>query len=170
MRFSRQRSRSLMRSRLSMISLSGLALAAAISVAALFVGPVFAPKSLAANVIRHSDWRSRSFAAHSPPANVMGIRSFAAHSLAANVMGIRSFAALTKSQNNSGAKQSAGQTDKKSDSQSAGKSSPAQTPAASGSIEKRVEDFLRKWYAWDPDFQLKVGPIKPSPAGDLYEV
>src|SRR5260370_2732484 len=107
-----------MRSRIPMISLSGLALAAAISVAALFVGPVFAPKSLAANVIRHSDWRIRSFAAHSLAANVMGIRSFAAHSLAANVMGITSFAALKKSQNNSGAKQAAGQTDNKSGSQS----------------------------------------------------
>ena len=92
-------------------------------------------------------------------------------------MAIRSFAALAKSsgafarqqsqsaaQNNSGAKQS------QSDSKSAGKSSPAQTPAASGSIEKRVEDFLRKWYAWGPDFQVKVGPVKPSPAGDLNEV
>ena len=86
---------------------------------------------------------------------------FARKSLAANVMGIRSFAAL----NNSAAK-SSGQTDSKS----AGKSSPAPAPAASGSIEKRVEDFLRKWYAWGPEFQLKVGPVKPSAAGDLYEV
>ena len=77
------------------------------------------------------------------------------------------------SQNNSAAKQSAqteAKSDAKSDSKPAGKSSPAQTPAASGSIEKRVEDFLRKWYAWGPDFQLKIGPVKPSPAGDLYEV
>jgi protein-disulfide isomerase len=83
-----------------------------------------------------------------------------------------SFAALRKSpasQNNSGAKQSA-QVDTKSEAKSAGKSSPAQTSAASGSIEKQVEDFLRKWYAWGPDFQVKVGPVKPSPAGDLYEV
>ena len=42
--------------------------------------------------------------------------------------------------------------------------------SASGSIERRVEDFLRKWYAWGPDFQVKVGPVKPSPAGNLYEV
>ena len=67
-------------------------------------------------------------------------------------------------QNNSGGKQS------QSDSKSSGNSSPAQAPAASGSIEKRVEDFLRKWYAWGSDFQLKIGPVKPSPAGDLYEV
>lgn len=67
-------------------------------------------------------------------------------------------------QNNSGGKQS------QSNSKSVGNSSPAQAPAASGPIEKRVEDFLRKWYAWGPDFQLKIGPVKPSPAGDLYEV
>ena len=76
-------------------------------------------------------------------------------------------------QNNSAAKQSAQtetKTDTKSDAKSAGKSSPAQASPAAGSIEKRVEDFLRKWYAWGPDFQLKVGPVKPSPAGDLYEV
>ncbi len=76
-------------------------------------------------------------------------------------------------QNNSAAKPSAQaetKTDTKSDAKSAGKSSPAQALPASGSIEKRVEDFLRKWYAWGPDFQLKIGPVKPSPAGDLYEV
>ena len=77
------------------------------------------------------------------------------------------------SQNNSRAKQSAQpdtKADTKNDSKSAGNSSAAQEPAASGAIEKRVEDFLRKWYAWGPDFQLKIGPVKPSPAGDLYEV
>jgi protein-disulfide isomerase len=72
-------------------------------------------------------------------------------------------------QNNSAAKQST-QADTKTDAKPAGKSSAAQAPPASGPIEKRVEDFLRKWYAWGPDFQLKVGPVKPSPAGDLYEV
>jgi len=77
------------------------------------------------------------------------------------------------SQNNSRAKQSAQpdtKNDTKADSKSAGNSSAAQEPAGSGAIEKRVEDFLRKWYAWGPDFQLKIGPVKPSPAGDLYEV
>ena len=73
--------------------------------------------------------------------------------------------ASAAAQNNSGAKSPA-----QSDSKSAGKSSPAQAPAASGPIEKHVEDFLRKWYGWGPEFQLKIGPVKPSPAGDLYEV
>jgi protein-disulfide isomerase len=76
--------------------------------------------------------------------------------------------ASAAAQDNSAAKQSA-QPDKKNDAKS-GKSLPAQTPAASGSLEKHVEDFLRKWYAWGPEFQLKIGPAKPSPAGDLYEV
>lgn len=82
---------------------------------------------------------------------------------------MRGASAAAARQNNGSAKQSA-QTDSKTDSKSAGKASPAQAPAAPGSIEKRVEDFLRKWYAWGPGFQIKVGPVKPSPAGDLYEV
>lgn len=68
---------------------------------------------------------------------------------------------------NSAAKQSA-QSD--ADTKAAGKSSAAQAAADSGSIQKHVEDFLRKWYAWGSDFQVKVGAPKPSPAGDLYEV
>ena len=113
-----------MRSRISTLSLSSLALAGAIILAIIFVRPI--PKASAA-----------------------------------------------APQNNSPAKQSAQadtKSDTKSDSKPAGKSSPAQASPASGSIEKRVEDFLRKWYAWGPDFQLKIGPVKPSPAGDLYEV
>jgi protein-disulfide isomerase len=81
---------------------------------------------------------------------------------------IRGASDASAPQNNSAAKHSA-QTDEKS-AKSTGKSSSAQTSAASGSIEKHVEDFLRKWYAWGPEFQVKVGPVNPSPAGDLYEV
>jgi len=66
-------------------------------------------------------------------------------------------------QNAAGAKKS-----EQTDSKSSAKPSPTQT--ASAPIEKRVEDFLRKWYAWGSDFQVKVGPVKPSSAGDLYEV
>jgi protein-disulfide isomerase len=96
--------------------------------------------------------------------------AFAAAIFAAVIVArpIRGASGAAAPQNNSAAKQSA-QPDTKSDAKSAGKSSPAQTPP-SGSIEKHVEDFLRKWYAWGPDFQVKVGPVKPSPAGDLYEV
>jgi len=74
--------------------------------------------------------------------------------------------ALAASQN-SAAKQSAPSD---ANSKSAGKSSAPQTAVGSGSIEKRVEEFLRRSYAWGPDFQVKVGAPKPSPAGDLYEV
>lgn len=45
-----------------------------------------------------------------------------------------------------------------------------QQSAAPGSIEKRVEQFLRNWYAWGSDIQLKVGPPRPATASDLYEV
>jgi protein-disulfide isomerase len=70
-------------------------------------------------------------------------------------------------QQNSATKQSA-QPD--ANSKSTGKSPAAQTAPASGSIEKHIEDFLRRWYAWGPEFQVKVGAPKPSPAGDLFEV
>src|SRR5437879_3085775 len=131
-----------MSSRISILSLSTLVLAAAIFVGITLVRPLFARRSVAANV--------------------MTIRSFAA--LAKSSGAFARQQSQSAAQNNSGAKQS------QSDSKSAGKSSPAQTPAASGSIEKRVEDVLRKWYAWGPDFQVTVGPVKPSPAGDLNEV
>lgn len=75
----------------------------------------------------------------------------------------------TAAQNNAGAKPS-GQPAAKSPAAPA----PGQASSAggdkSGTIEKRVEDFLRKFYAWGPNFQLKVGPVKPSPAADLLEV
>src|SRR5215471_5944529 len=103
-----------MRSRISYLSLSDLALAAAILGAALLVGPIFARKS----------WASGAFARQQ---------------------------SQSAAQNNSGAKQSAQpdtKRDPKNDSKSAGNSSSA--------IEKRVEDFLRNWYAWGPDFQLKI--------------
>src|SRR3984893_12978184 len=113
--------RSLMPSRFSILSFSGLALAGAILLGIVLVRPM------------------------------------------------RGASAAPAPQNNSGAKQSA-QTDSKTDSKSSTKASPAQAPAGPGSIEKRVEDFLRKWYAWGSGYQIKVGPGKPSPAGDLYEV
>lgn len=45
--------------------------------------------------------------------------------------------------------------------------SPAAKP---GSVESRVEHYLRNLYAWGPTFDLKVGPPKPSPIPDLLEV
>ncbi len=39
-----------------------------------------------------------------------------------------------------------------------------------GSVEARVEHYLRNLYAWGPDFDVKVGPSKPSLVPDLLEV
>jgi protein-disulfide isomerase len=46
----------------------------------------------------------------------------------------------------------------------------ALTPAATTTLQQRAEQFLRKLYAWGPDFQVKSGPVKPSPVSDLYEI
>lgn len=37
-------------------------------------------------------------------------------------------------------------------------------------MEARVEQYLRNLYAWGPQFEVKVGPSKPSPIPDLLEV
>ena len=39
-----------------------------------------------------------------------------------------------------------------------------------GSVESKVEQYLRNLYAWGPSFDVKVPPPKPSPIGDLLEV
>jgi protein-disulfide isomerase len=49
-------------------------------------------------------------------------------------------------------------------------SAQAGARADDSSIEKRVEDFLRNWYAWGPEFQVKVGPVSQAPASELLEV
>ena len=46
----------------------------------------------------------------------------------------------------------------------------APTNPKSDSIEARVEQYLRNVYAWGPNFQVKVGPTKPSPIPELLEV
>jgi protein-disulfide isomerase len=51
-------------------------------------------------------------------------------------------------------------------------SSPASTavsPTAASAMGKRVEAYLRKLYAWGPEFQVKVGPITDGPA-NMYSV
>jgi protein-disulfide isomerase len=42
--------------------------------------------------------------------------------------------------------------------------------AKPGSLESRVENYLRNLYAWGHDFDVKVGPSKPSLIPDLLEV
>ena len=44
------------------------------------------------------------------------------------------------------------------------------TPAAATGLQQRAQDFLRKLYAWGPDYQLKTGAVKPSAVTDLYEI
>lgn len=53
--------------------------------------------------------------------------------------------------------------------------SAAPKPAApladkAGPVETRVEQYLRNLYAWSPNFEVKVGPSKPSPIAELLEV
>jgi protein-disulfide isomerase len=53
----------------------------------------------------------------------------------------------------------------------AAQSSPAPLPAATATmLQKRAEEFLRKLYAWGPDFEVKAGEVKPSAIADLYEI
>jgi protein-disulfide isomerase len=42
--------------------------------------------------------------------------------------------------------------------------------AKPGTVEARVEKYLRNLYAWGPAFQVKIGPTKPSPVPDLLEI
>ena len=39
-----------------------------------------------------------------------------------------------------------------------------------GTVEARVEQYLRNLYAWGQTFDVKVGPAKPSPIPELLEV
>ena len=47
---------------------------------------------------------------------------------------------------------------------------PDSQSAKPGSPESRVEAYLRNLYAWGPDFDVKVGPSKPSPISGLLEL
>jgi len=51
----------------------------------------------------------------------------------------------------------------------AAKTADSSTPKA-GSVENRVEKYLRNLYAWGPAFELNVGPSKPTPIAELLEV
>ena len=44
------------------------------------------------------------------------------------------------------------------------------TSSKQGTLESRVEQYLRNLYAWGPSYEVKVGPPKPSPVADLLEV
>jgi protein-disulfide isomerase len=42
--------------------------------------------------------------------------------------------------------------------------------AKQGTVETRVEQYLRNLYAWGPAFEVKIGTPKPTPISDLLEV
>ncbi len=46
----------------------------------------------------------------------------------------------------------------------------ASAAAKPGTVESRIEQYLRNLYAWGPSYDVKVGPSKPSPIPDLLEV
>ncbi len=48
--------------------------------------------------------------------------------------------------------------------------SSSSTDSKAGTIEDKVQQYLRNAYAWGPAFDLKVGPTKPSAISDLLEV
>jgi protein-disulfide isomerase len=64
---------------------------------------------------------------------------------------------------------SAAQTTTEKEKSSGPKAADSPT-AKPGSVESRVEQYLRNLYAWGPTFDVKVGPSKPSPIPDLLEV
>lgn len=59
-------------------------------------------------------------------------------------------------------------------SPSGGPKAEAKRPSSSvekpATIETRVEKYLRNLYAWGPEYEVKVGTIKPSLIPDLLEV
>ena len=48
--------------------------------------------------------------------------------------------------------------------------SPAPSAAKPGSLEDKVEKYLRNMYAWGPQYKIKLGPTKPSPIPNLLEI
>jgi protein-disulfide isomerase len=45
--------------------------------------------------------------------------------------------------------------------------SPAPKP---GSLEEKIEKYLRNMYAWGPQYEVKLGPAKESPVPNLLEI
>jgi protein-disulfide isomerase len=47
---------------------------------------------------------------------------------------------------------------------------PASQAPKPGSLEDKIEKYLRNVYAWGPQYEIKLGPAKASPVPDLLEV
>jgi protein-disulfide isomerase len=80
------------------------------------------------------------------------------------LMSLTTFCAASPAQSPSATKP-APATPKSQDSKS-----PDTKPTGAGNTETRVEKYLRNFYAWGPDFDVKVSAPKPSPIPDLLEV
>jgi protein-disulfide isomerase len=48
--------------------------------------------------------------------------------------------------------------------------SSAPSVAKPGPLEDKVEKYLRNVYAWGPQYEIKLGHVKPSPIPDLLEI
>jgi protein-disulfide isomerase len=46
---------------------------------------------------------------------------------------------------------------------------PAPASSHPGSIKENIEAYLRKLYAWDSSFQVKIAPLKDAPVAGFYE-
>lgn len=53
---------------------------------------------------------------------------------------------------------------------SAAPNAAVSSAAKGGTVEARVEKYLRDLYAWGPEFEVKAGPSKPSPIPELLEI
>jgi protein-disulfide isomerase len=47
---------------------------------------------------------------------------------------------------------------------------PSESAPAQPQIEKKVETFLRNLFAWGPEYQIKIGPLKDAPMPGYYEI
>lgn len=61
------------------------------------------------------------------------------------------------------------QTNPSQDKSAAPKPADSASPKQ-GTLEGRVEQYLRNLYAWGPSYEVKIGPPKASPVADLLEV
>src|SRR5579872_809682 len=48
--------------------------------------------------------------------------------------------------------------------------SPAPSTPKPGSVEDKVEKYLRNMYAWGPQYEIKLGPTKPTPIPSLLQI
>lgn len=67
------------------------------------------------------------------------------------------------------ARSTAAQTPPSAQPPAASAATPSPTPEQA-QILKNAEAFIRNLFSWGPQFQVKLGPLSPSPAPDFYTV